>query len=254
MLVLWLIVVLGAISAAIVMDVREATALSGNARARAVGRYAAESGVVAVTAEIESRLATIADSIQRRSYLNGLDSRVSPRSDVTLGDAAFAVALVDVSARLDVNNTDEDGLTRLLSMFGSAADAAETAAAIRAYIDRQPVTGVLPGQSISGASGLMPVRSLRSLDEIGEIPGVDLELLRAAAPYLTVDGDGNVNRATASDTVLAAAGGSVQDEPSRLLVVSRGWMRGHTLTHEIQAVYAIAGNRLTLVRWRERDL
>ena len=46
----------------------------------------------------------------------------------------------------------------------------------------------------------------------------------------------------------------VQDEPSRVLVISRGWLRGHSLTHEIQAVYAIAGNRLTLVRWRERDL
>lgn len=253
MLVLWLIVVLGAISAAVVVDVREATALSGNARARAVGRYAAESGVVAVTAEIESRLAAIVDSLDRRSYLNGLDSRISPRGETTLGEATFAVALVDVSARLDVNSTDAEGLTRLFSFFGSPTDAASTAAAIRAYIERQPVTGVLPGQSTSGASALVAVRPLRSLDDLEAIPGVDLGLLRTAAPYLTVDGDGNINRATASDTVLAAAGGSLQDEPSRVLVVSRGWMRGHTLTHEIQAVYAIAENRLTLVRWRERD-
>ena len=53
---------------------------------------------------------------------------------------------------------------------------------------------------------------------------------------------------------MVAAGGSVQDEPSRVIVVSRGWLRGHSLTHEIQAVYAIAGNQLTLVRWTERDL
>jgi hypothetical protein len=41
MLVLWLIVVLGLVSTAIVVDTREAAALSGNARARVVGRYAA---------------------------------------------------------------------------------------------------------------------------------------------------------------------------------------------------------------------
>jgi hypothetical protein len=83
---------------------------------------------------------------------------------------------------------------------------------------------------------------------------VSLGLLRAAAPYLTVDGDGKINRVTASDTVMIAAGGSVQDEPSRVIVISRGWLRGHSLTHEIQAVYAIEGNQLTLVRWTERDL
>jgi hypothetical protein len=40
--------------------------------------------------------------------------------------------------------------------------------------------------------------------------------------------------------------------PSRLLVVSRGWLDGSSLTHEIQAVYAVQGNDLALVRWRER--
>lgn len=42
--------------------------------------------------------------------------------------------------------------------------------------------------------------------------------------------------------------------PSRILVVSRGWQQDHPLTHEIQAVYAVAGTRLTLRAWRERDL
>lgn len=253
MLVLWLIVVLGVVSAAVVLDAREAATVTGNARARVIGRYAAESGVAAVAAEIESRLGAIADSTRRRSYLNDL-AALSNRGEVALGDATFAVAIIDVSARLDVNNTDEDGLTTLFSMFGPQPDAARTALAIRAYIERRAVTAMPSGESTSGASALLAVRALRSLDELEDIPGVDTGLLRAAAPYLTVDGDGNINRATASDTVLAAAGGSLQDEPSRLLVVSRGWMRGHTLTHEIQAVYAIVGNGLTLVRWRERDL
>lgn len=42
--------------------------------------------------------------------------------------------------------------------------------------------------------------------------------------------------------------------PSRLLVVSRGWLAGHSLTHEIQAVYSIEGDHLVLRAWQERDL
>lgn len=42
--------------------------------------------------------------------------------------------------------------------------------------------------------------------------------------------------------------------PRRLLFVSRGWLTGQSLTHEIQAVYSIDGNRLVLRAWQERDL
>lgn len=42
--------------------------------------------------------------------------------------------------------------------------------------------------------------------------------------------------------------------PSRLLVISRGWLAGHSLTHEIEAVYSIEGDRLVLRAWQERDL
>ena len=253
MLVLWLIVVLGTITTAIVVGTRESAALAGNARARVVARYAAESGLAAATAAIESALGARPDTADRERYLNHLDVALPQRGEVELGDATFAVTLVDVSARLDVNDAPEEALTRFFSQFDPSG-AAGTARAIRRYIERNEVTARAGSQSISGGSALIAARTLRSLDELERIPGVSLGAVRAAAPYLTVDGDGKINRATASDTVLVAAGGSIQDEPSRVLVVSRGWLRGHSLTHEIQAVYAIAGNQLTLVRWRERDL
>jgi general secretion pathway protein K len=253
MLVLWLIVILGTISATIVLGTREASALSGNARARLVGRYAAESGVAATVAEIEATLATRADTSERQDYLNQLETAVGRRGDTNLGDATFSVAIVDVSARVDVGTADEEALTRFFSLFDPAA-ARTTAAAIRRHVDRGAVTASPGSQSVSGASALIAARQLRSLDELERVPGVGVGVLRAAAPYLTVDGDGTINRRTASDTVMVAATGSLQDEPSRVLVISRGWLRGHSLTHEIQAVYAIAGNQLTLVRWRERDL
>jgi len=253
MLVLWLIVVLGTITTAIVLTTRESAALAGNARARVVGRYAAESGVAAATAAIETALEARPDTAEREQYLDHLDSALPQRGETTLGDATFAVTLVDVSARLDVNNADEQALSRFFSQFDPST-AASTASAIRRYISRGTVTATAGSQSISGSSALIAAQTLRSLDELERVPGVSLGLVRAGAPYLTVDGDGKINRATASDTVLIAASGSVQSEPSRVLIVARGWLRGHSLTHEIQAVYAIAGNRLTLVRWRERDL
>jgi type II secretory pathway component PulK len=253
MLVLWLIVVLGLVSTAIVVGTREAAALSGNARARVIGRYAAESGVAAATAAIESGLESRADTVERQHYLNQLDAALPHRGETALGDAVFSVALVDVSARLDVNSADEQSLARFFAQFEPSA-AVGTARAIRRFIDRDAVTGGVGSQSNPGSSALIAARTFRSLDELEQVPGVSLGLLRAAAPYLTVDGDGKINRVTASDTVMIAAGGSVQDEPSRVIVVSRGWLRGHSLTHEIQAVYAIAGNQLTLVRWTERDL
>ena len=86
------------------------------------------------------------------------------------------------------------------------------------------------------------------------MPGVSESLARAASPHLTVDGDGRVNEVTASAQVRSAARGSLVREPSRILIISRGWTEGHPLTHEIQAVFTVSGARLLPVRRRERDL
>jgi type II secretory pathway component PulK len=96
-------------------------------------------------------------------------------------------------------------------------------------------------------------RPFRSLEELRFLEDVPSNVLERAAPYLTVDGDGRINRRRASDTVLVAATGESVEEPSRLVIISRGWLDGHPLTHEIQAVYAISGADLVLVHWRERD-
>jgi hypothetical protein len=47
---------------------------------------------------------------------------------------------------------------------------------------------------------------------------------------------------------------NVVTTPTRLLLISRGWQEGHPLTHEIQAAYAVLGQRLVLQFWWERDL
>ncbi len=237
-LVLWLIVILGGIGAAVVSSTRDSSRLAANARARVVARYAAESGIEATLAAIDDSLAVLTDSAARRAFLNALEPG-SRGDSVALGDARFAVAIVDASARLDVNAAPAENLARLFERFADPARAQATARAIRARIE--------------GGDG-RTITPLRALEELRTIPGVDERVLQLAAPYLTVDGDGTINQAAASDTVMAAAFGELRDAPSRVLVISRGWMRGHPLTHEIQGVYAIARDRLVLVHWRERTL
>jgi type II secretory pathway component PulK len=245
MLVLWLIVVLGTITSGVVLSTRSTTAMAANHRARVTARYAAESGITIALATLKDSLAVLGENAAaRREYLNRLDAALGRNDQVAMGEARLAVALLDVGALLDVNAADVSSLTRLLSYFTDGLEAESAARAIRTYI-----TG-----GDAGGTDLSAARPLESLEELERVPGLPRRLAEQAAPFLTVDGDGTINTVTASDTVRAAAGGELRDEPSRILIVSRGWREGNALTHEIQAVYAVAGSELTLVRWRERDL
>ena len=245
-LVLWIIVILGGISAGVVRSARTSSNIAMNARAEVIARAAAESGIEAQVAAIEDTLSTLSDEA-RRDWLNTLTFRPGGDS-VMLGEGRFSVAIVDVSARLDVNAATESALRVFFSQFTDPAEAAAIASRIRQRIDSGAIRG---GTAPVPQMGVTPIRSL---DELRLARLVPEAILLRSAPYLTVDGDGVINDRTASDTVRRAAAGEVRDEPSRLLLISRGWVSGHPLTHEIQAVYAITGNRLVFSHWRERSL
>jgi general secretion pathway protein K len=238
-LVLWVIVILGGLGAAVTVGSRTTGDVTASARARVVARYAAESGIVAAVASMQRQLdASADDSVKRHSVLNNADRALGDAAELELGNASARVVLVDASARIDVNAATEEVLAALFTRVGFTGRAGTAARAIRRHID-----------SIPGAANL-----LRSLDETARVSGVGDSLIAAAAPYLTVDGDGQINRNSASPLVRSIAAGSLINEPSRVLLISRGWQRGHPLTHEVQAVYAIQGTRLAFVSWRERDL
>jgi type II secretory pathway component PulK len=249
-LVLWIIVLLGGLGAHILGASRTTTGLAANQRAAAVARSAAESGVIATAAEIERTLIALSDSAGRAEYLNTLVT--STRDSVSLGSGRFAVALMDPSSRLDVNAAPVDRLASLFALFTDIGRATEMAQRIRATIERDPAV-VQDGKAVSIDGGMTRfVSPLRSLEALREIPGLDAGVLDRAAPYLTVDGDGTVNRRSASDTVLRVAFGELREAPSRLVIVARGWESGNALTHEVQAVYALSGTSLALVHWREQ--
>jgi hypothetical protein len=237
-LVLWVLLVAGAVGASATHSARGVSVATDAARARLVARHAAESAILATAAGIQAALQRAEGNAGARAVLLAQPEALAERAgEWAWGDGRAQASVVDVSARLDINVVDEAALVRFFSAFGPADAAAQTAAAIRRRVAGTPAEAT-------------PVRSL---DALGDIPGVDTALLARAAGDMTVDGDGQFNRRSASPAVRAALGTAGGEEPTRLLIVARGWRDGHPYTHEVQAVYQVEGTRLTFVRWRERD-
>jgi general secretion pathway protein K len=294
-LVLWLVVLLGAVAATVVASTRSASNIVLNARARAVGRYAAESGIVAGVAALEQRIASEVIRPQHVLPFDGMEQELARLSEPPLGNARFVVALTNLNARLDLNQTEPETLVGLFSQFTSRAAAWGVVDALQDWRDAddlvRPQGAERDTYLRAGSPYLPPNAPLSRSDELPRIRGVTEALALAVAPYITVNGDSRIDVNAAPEAVLAAvpeigpAGArilvsrrrnspftstyEVQNllrrgrgqaiahlgvTPKRLLLVSRGWMAGHPLTHEIQAVYTIVSRRLQLRSWRERDL
>jgi len=269
------IAVLASVTAIASSQARQAASVVDNRRSQATARALAESGVLAARAQIEASLrAAGADSTQLDRVFDALVAGTGAVMQDTVGDGVFATAVVDVSARLDVNTAGAEGLQQLLSTVAPPDEARRVADAIEARVrgdsdasdnasgatpasseamqqrrQRDSVAAVLLGREPASRA----MQPFTSLDELLTVPGMQAAWLDAIAADLTVDGDGRVNRRSASRRVLAAATGTLVDRPSRLLVIARGWRRDHVLTREIQAVFDVNGAELRLVRWREQD-
>lgn len=297
MLVLWLIVVLGAVATAIAAASHAGSTLVLNLRARATARYGAESGIVAASARLERLLADAGSPDAMARTFQEVDRHFTDMREVPLGDARFGVAVVDLNARIDLNRSDARTLHDLFAQFTDDARAERAVAVLEDWKDADDLTrpgGAEAADYARAGSPYVPRNApLDRLDDLANMLGIGDSLAAAVAPYVTVDGDGLVNVNSAPEPVLAALGGmgaagartliarraggepfasadAVRDllltagagaafarlavAPSRLLVVSRGWLAGHPLTHEIQAVYGVAGTRLYLMSWQERDL
>ena len=283
MLVLWLLVVLGVIATAIVGATHADATLTRNLRARTTARYAAESGILVATIRLKRALADAA--------LHNPDRHFTALRDVQLGDGRFGIAIVDLNARLDLNRSDEEMLRAFFAQFTTESRAARIAAGIADWKDADDTPrpdGAELGDYAAAGSPYVPRNApLDRLDDLAHVLGVGDSLVRLVAPFVTVESDGLINIHSAPEPVIAALPGmgrarardvvarrgsgdeplspeSLRDlgaafprvttTPSRLLIVSRGWQDGHALTHEIQAVYGIAGRELYLLTWRERDL
>lgn len=300
-LVLWLVVVLGAVAAAVVGSARSESRILLNARARMVARYAAESGIVAGVALLQRRMAATQNPSQQVLALGGVGREFVELENVSLGNARFGVALTNLSGRLDLNQAQPEALVGLFSQFTSATVTRSLVDALLDWRDGDDLVraqGAETDSYLRAGSPYMPRNApLNRLEEFGWLRGVTESLVLAVAPYITVSGDLLLDVNAAPEPVLASIPGigpagaraivarrmrtglftSVSEvqtllggrhggssdaapvqglavAPSRLLLVSRGWMPGNPLTHEIEAAYAVVGRQLRLQSWRERDL
>lgn len=232
-------------------------------RATTVARTMAESGVLAARARLEQRLRSAADTASRLAVWDALE-KTGPLAADTILDGVFAAVPVNVSSRLDVNMAGADGLAALFRTVTTPQEAARVAALLDARVRgagrapsvrdsvsaRDSLVSALLGRSAPPSRGVDP---FESLDDVQEFLGPAAPWMTGIAEFLTVDGDGYVDRRHAAPAVLRAAAGSLLDAPTRVLLVSRGWAVGERATHEIQAVYAVEGTELRLVRWREQS-
>ncbi|WP_373057725.1 hypothetical protein [Gemmatimonas sp.] len=263
------IAVLASVAAIASSRARQAASVVDNRRSQVTARAMAESGVLAARAHIESELRDVGpDSARVDGVFDALTASNRALVQDTIREGAFATAVVDVSARLDVNAAGAEGLQQLLATVAPPDEARRLAESMEARV-RGEASGaslqndaarLLRWQRDSLAATMLgreptsrAMHPFTSLDELLTVPGMKAEWLDAIAADLTVDGDGRVNRRAASRRVLAAATGTLVDRPSRLLLISRGWRLGHVLTREIQAVFDVNGTELRLVRWREQD-
>jgi type II secretory pathway component PulK len=265
--VLWMLVLLGLAIGELVARARAESHTVETLRARAVARYAAESGVLATTTALQSLLDSASEPEDLAARAQHLDTLGREPASVAAGNAQFAVAVVNLNARLDLARSDPAALQSLFAGFVPASRAAQITAALR----DAPVT---------------------RFSELARVPGADDAFALAVAPYVTVSSDGLIDVNAAPEAVLAALPGvgpakaraivarrnggevlSSADEfrpapgpaaadsegtlltiaPTRIMIVSRGWQRGMPLSHEIQAVYVILAGSMTLQSWEERD-
>lgn len=267
--VLWMVVLLATATAMASNSARTSSRMAANTRAQSTARAMAESGILAAAGFIDDSLRALMRTPEKRDgFLLALEPRTNnarPLMQDTLDTGVFAVTVVDVTARLDVNHAGVDGLTTLFSTVTTPETARQMAIAIddlahdvvpdnsvgaMARARRDSVASLLLGRE----NGTRLLRPIQTLDALRDIPGIDVIALERAARFLTVDGDGRINRRAASREVLASATGSLIDAPSRLLLIARGWYQGHPLTRQIEAVYDVEDSGLRLVRWRETDL
>ena len=273
--VLWLLVLLGAIVAEVVSQARLEASMLTSLRARTVARYSAENGIVAATARIEALLDSTPGLPERINTFAELSARLASLNEVVLGDGGgrFGVAVVDLNARLDLNRTNAATLQGLFRQFTTDTRAEDVVAHLKdAPVHRLGELVNISGINDSLALAVAPyvtvwsdgVVNINSAPEpvLAALPEVSTAIVRSVVRrresgevFVTTDPVRPQTEMPTAHLEPAGEGRTLLSViPSRILIVSRGWQDGHPLTHEIQAVYRVAGARLMLLAWQERDL
>ena len=232
--VLWLLVVLGVLSGALVTSTHFDVLATFNERCRLQGSYAAQAGVADAAERLERWLATaqaaarVGTPAGRLLPLGGAVGAVGAVAEPgllfdleqPLGEGRYRAAAVDVNSRINVNLATEQMLAALLEEAGlSVDDAAALAQAILDWIDGDDLRRAQGAEAAEyrqlGLDHLPRNGPVPTLDELLWVRGMTPEILYGAADdrgagiaqWLTVHGSGKINLNTAPREVLAALPG-----------------------------------------------
>jgi len=224
MLVLWLLVVLGAVAAGVAESSRGEAGVVTNLKARAAARSGAESGIAAAMSRIEHLVVAARTPQNAALVFREIDRHFSGMREVAVGDARFGVAVVDLSARIDLNHADEATLRTFVAQFTDESRATRIVAALEDWEDADDLTrpnGAEAAEYGRAGSPYVPRNGpLQRLDDFAHVLGVTDSLALAVAPYITVDGDKRVNINTAPEPVLASLPG-IGPAGARTLIARR---------------------------------
>lgn len=280
MLVLWLVVVLGAVAAAVVALSRADANVVVAYRSRAVARAAAESGADAMVVRLRGTYGGPGSPEERLRALPRLERELAREGPRALGQGRFQVALEDLSGRLAINAVDYPTLIRFFTLTAGSDRAERLAAAVLDWKDEDDSTrpdGAEAAEYEAVGSPYRPLnRPFQRIEEVPRLLGVDDSLAAVLRRTLTVYGGGPVNVNTAPAEVVAAVTGldpavarrlvsarelepflsldalrtatgresgaaGLSLAPTRLRIVSRGWAEGRPYTREVRVVVELRG-------------
>lgn len=175
--VLWALVLVGALAAEFHAAARADRRVTANVRAAAAAKWAARAGMARAAAELDRRMMGPAAG----QALAAAGDTVIPDLEVPVGDARVHVRVRDPRARLNVNRATAADLSRLFQALGLP----------------EPRAAALAGR-IAHRAG-----AFRSLEELRALEGMEADRYRVVSPFLTAAGDGRINVNSAPAPVLA---------------------------------------------------
>ncbi len=221
MLVLWLIIVLGVIAAGVVAVSRSQINLVQTARSRTVARYAAESGVVAATERLRELLRAAGTPEEQIRAFGSFEEELISAGEQRLGQARYQVAVVDLNARVDLNESPERVLLGFFAQFVGEDQATALVEALGDWVDDDdeplPNGAEAADYARAGSPFRPPNRPIQRLEELTRVRGFTDSIAGLIAPYVTVWGDGRINVNSAPLPVLAALPELGQSGAERLI-------------------------------------
>jgi general secretion pathway protein K len=212
MLVLWVVIVLGAIAVGVVAASRSSMDVVTTVRARSLARYAAESGVVAATTRLQQLMAEAGTIEEQARVFQRLDQELAALRERRIGQAWFQVAILDLNSRLDLNASDELVLRSFFEGLFGESRGSELLDALQDWKDEndspRPQGAEAEQYLAAGSVFVPPNRPLQRLDELTRIEGFTDSIVNVLAPLVTIRSDGRVNINTAPEPVVAAVTGA----------------------------------------------